>query len=66
MPRHFANAVVTLLQGFESDSQRFILNQLGTGHGELKDITWFGWDTFCSVYSVSMRFSENLWFHLLR
>ncbi|KAH9983707.1 hypothetical protein BJV74DRAFT_849553 [Russula compacta] len=46
------------LYGFESDSQRFIINQLGTGHEELKDITWFGWDTYCSIYSDRMQVSR--------
>jgi hypothetical protein len=47
--------VVTLDQGFESNAQRLIINQLGTTHEELWDITWFGWDTICATYSVSGR-----------
>ena len=47
--------VVTLEKGFESDSQRLIINHLGTAHEELRGITWSGWDTFCAIYSVSGR-----------
>ena len=54
--------VVTLDQGFESDSQRLIFNRLGTAHEELRGITWFGWDTFCATYSVSRRISVNCMF----
>ena len=51
--------VVTLEKCFESDSQRLIINHLGTAHEELRGITWSSWDTFCAIYSVSRRFSLN-------
>jgi hypothetical protein len=54
-PRTSRVQVVTHLQGFESDSQRLIINRLGNTHQDLKGITWFGWDTFCATYSVSIR-----------
>ena len=53
--RHMRVQVVTHLQCFESDSQRLIINQLGNAHQDLKGIAWFGWDTFCATYSVSIR-----------
>lgn len=51
--------VVTIDQGFESDSHRLIINQLGTAHEEPGGITWFGWDTFCAIYSVSRLIPVN-------
>ena len=58
--------IVILSQGFESDSQRLIINQLGTAHEDLKDVTWFSWDTFCVIYSVStIRIPVTLHVHLL-
>jgi hypothetical protein len=51
---------VTLFQGFESDSQRLVINKLRAAHEELKDITWFSWDTYISIYSVSMGISASL------
>lgn len=54
--------IVTLDQGFESGSQRLIINQLGTTHEELGGITWFGWDTFCAIYTVSRCIPVNCMF----
>ncbi|KAI9511385.1 hypothetical protein F5148DRAFT_1323298 [Russula earlei] len=46
------------LYGFESRSQRLIINQLGTTHEHLKDITWFGWDTYCAIFSDRVQVSR--------
>jgi hypothetical protein len=56
--------VVTLEKGFESDSQRLIINHLETAHEELRGITWSGWDTFCAIYSVSGRVPVKLYIYL--
>jgi hypothetical protein len=51
---------LTLPQGFEFDSQRLAINHLRAAHEELKDIVWFSWDTYSSIYSVSIGLSASL------
>lgn len=46
------------LYGFESDSQRFTINHLRAAHEELKDITWFSWDTYSTIYSDRIQVSR--------
>lgn len=60
MPRPCKQIELTLPQGFESDSQRLVINHLRAAHEGLKDIVWFSWDTYSTVYSVSMGISVSL------
>jgi hypothetical protein len=60
MPRPCKQIELTLPQGFESDSQRLAINQLRATHEELKDVAWFSWDTYSTIYSVSVGISASL------
>jgi hypothetical protein len=51
---------LTLPQAFESDSQRLVINHIREAHKELKDIAWFSWDTYSTIYSVRMGISSSL------
>ncbi|KAH9990289.1 hypothetical protein BJV77DRAFT_1013521 [Russula vinacea] len=44
--------------GFESDSQQLVINQLRAAHEQLKDITWFSWDTYFSIFSDRIQVSR--------
>lgn len=66
MPRPCRQIELTPPQGFESDLQRLVINHLRVAHEELKDIEWFSWDTYSTVYSVSVGISASCKFHSLR
>lgn len=46
------------LYGFEFDSQRLAINHLRVAHEELKDIAWFSWDTYSTIYSDRIQVSR--------
>jgi hypothetical protein len=60
MPRPCKKIELTLSQGFEFDSERLTINHLRAAHEELKDIVWFSWDTYSTIYTVSMGISASL------